>query len=92
MLYIIIFQLHSDKVGDNIVKAMNIIGEYSFGFVPNIITGSKSVVLRLQFDINREPKNATKVGINLYPLGLILTWNVFGLFGQVVGTTLTMKP
>jgi len=44
------------------------------------------MVLRLQFDI------ATQRGINLHPLGLIIAGNVFGMLGQVVGTTLTLKP
>jgi len=87
-----ISHLHNDKVGDNILKAMNIIGVYYLGFVSDITTRSQSLVLRLQFDIIGEPNNATQRGINLLPSGLINVGNVFSLFGQVVGTTLTLKP
>jgi len=50
------------------------------------------MVLRLKFDINGELENATQRGINLHPLGLIIASNVFDMLGQVVDTTLTLKP
>jgi len=46
----------------------------------------------LQLDINGEPENAMQRDINLLPSGLISVGNVFGLFGQVVVTTLTLEP
>ncbi|XP_068483333.1 serine/threonine-protein kinase ATM-like [Phaseolus vulgaris] len=39
---------------------MNVIGIKFFGFVLDIITGSKNLVLGLQFAMNGEPKNATQ--------------------------------
>jgi len=63
---------------------MNVIGIKFFGFVLDIITGSKNLVLGLQFAMNGEPKNATQRGINLLPSGLIRFGNIYGLFGQVV--------
>jgi len=89
-LYIIVFKLYGNKVGDNVVKTINIIGIKSLGFVLDIIIGSKSLILGLQFAINGEPENAAQRGIiNLLPSGLINVGNIFGLFGQVVFTTLT---
>jgi len=79
-------------VGDNIIKAMIVIEVNSLRFVPNIIIGGKSLVLGLQFDIIGEPENATQRDINLVPSSLIDAGNVFGLFGQVVVTNLTLEP
>jgi len=52
-----IFKLYRNKVGDNVVKTINIIGIKSLGFVLDIVTGSKSLILGLQYAINGESKN-----------------------------------
>jgi len=39
------FQLYRNKVGDNVVKEMNVTRVNSLGFVLDIIIGSKSLVL-----------------------------------------------
>lgn len=80
---------HGNEIRDNFVQMINIVEIRLFRLSPNAITCLRGIKWRLKFDIYRIPKNTMKKGINLFPVCLIIGWNIFVMFEQMILTTLS---
>ena len=78
--------------GYHTVEMMNIIGVEFIGFAPNLITCIKCLLHRLKIGINREPNGTTQRGVRLLLMNSVFIKNACSLSGQVIDTSLTMKP